>query len=167
MIVAVDVHYWDEQDMAQGALVGFRGWSDETEAFAHTCLHSGVEPYEPGRFWKRELPVVMKVLCATSADIDAIVVDGYVDFDGNPAMGWRLWANLGGVIPVIGVAKNRFRDTMAQEVLRGQSASPLFVTAIGIDVAQAAGCIAQMHGQYRIPTLLKSVDQLARTQPNF
>jgi len=47
-------------------------------------------------------------------------------------------------------------------VRRGESGSPLFVTAVGIDVALAAQEVRRMHGPYRVPTLLRAVDQLAR-----
>jgi exodeoxyribonuclease-5/deoxyribonuclease V len=40
--------------------------------------------------------------------------------------------------------------------------TPLFVTAKGIDVDQVRIKVEQMHGPYRIPTLLKKLDQLSR-----
>lgn len=64
---------------------------------------------------------------------------------------------------VVGVAKTRFRGTAAIEVLRGQSQEPLFVDAIGMQREDAARAIAEMTGPYRIPTLIKRADQLART----
>ena len=75
----------------------------------------------------------------------------------------HLYEKTGQKVPVIGVAKNRFKDTPpACEVLRGSSQNPLLVTATGIPLAKAKQNIAQMHGQHRIPTLLKRVDQLCR-----
>ncbi len=63
----------------------------------------------------------------------------------------------------MGVAKMRFsRARVAREVTRGGSRSPLYVTAVGIDLRMAACHIREMHGQYRIPTLLKRVDHLCR-----
>ena len=40
-------------------------------------------------------------------------------------------------------------------ILRGRSRCPLYVTAVGMDLAEAAGHIQAMHGPYWIPTLLK------------
>ena len=69
---------------------------------------------------------------------------------------------MGSRIPVIGVAKNRYAGTKAEEVLRGKSRNPLFVTSAGISPVKAAGRIKHMHGEHRIPTLLKLADRLAR-----
>jgi deoxyribonuclease V len=64
---------------------------------------------------------------------------------------------------VIGVAKTRFmRAEPVETVLRGRSRSPLYVTAVGMDLGEAASHIRAMHGPYRIPTLLKRADQLSR-----
>jgi hypothetical protein len=38
----------------------------------------------------------------------------------------------------------------------------LYVGSVGIDKEMAAENIKQMHGEFRIPTLLKMVDSLAR-----
>ena len=66
-------------------------------------------------------------------------------------------------ITVIGVAKTRFaRAEPTSEVLRGRGRSPLYVSAVGMDVAEAASHIRAMHGPHRVPTLLKRVDQLSR-----
>jgi deoxyribonuclease V len=65
--------------------------------------------------------------------------------------------------PVVGIAKNRFHGlTDATEVFRGGSERPLFVTAEGVDREEVSGRIARMHGDHRIPTLIKRADQLCR-----
>lgn len=46
--------------------------------------------------------------------------------------------------------------------MRGTSTSPLFVTAVGIDPQVAADRVRDMHGPFRIPTLVKRADSLAR-----
>jgi deoxyribonuclease V len=38
----------------------------------------------------------------------------------------------------------------------------LYVTAMGISSEEAKSLIETMHGQYRIPTMLKLVDQLSK-----
>jgi deoxyribonuclease V len=63
----------------------------------------------------------------------------------------------------VGVAKRPFHAaTRAIDVLRGESAQALSVTAIGMDVAAAAEHVRSMHGAHRIPTLLKRTDRLCR-----
>lgn len=64
---------------------------------------------------------------------------------------------------MIGVAKTHFHSaTAVRPVLRGDSERPLYTTAVGMDLDQACRHIQGMHGEFRIPTLLKQVDQLAR-----
>jgi deoxyribonuclease V len=75
-----------------------------------------------------------------------------------------LHAAVGGV--VVGVAKTRYLSAPAVPVLRGSSRSPLFVTAAGVEPEVAAGWIESMHGPYRVPTLLRQVDTLARSVPD-
>jgi deoxyribonuclease V len=50
----------------------------------------------------------------------------------------------------------------ALEVYRGGSKRPLFVTALGVDPQAAANDVQQMHGEHRLPTMLKRVDRLCR-----
>ena len=55
---------------------------------------------------------------------------------GRPGLGARAYAEFG--IPVIGVAKSRFRTaTHAVPVVRGSSGRSLFVTAAGMPAADA------------------------------
>ena len=102
---------------------------------------------------------------AAGPEPQLIVIDGYVWLDDDrPGLGARLFESLDAKTPVIGVAKTRFLSSKAAvSICRGESESPLFVTAIGVDVSQAADWIRSMHGPFRIPTLLKRVDHLARS----
>ncbi|GAA2628345.1 endonuclease V [Dactylosporangium fulvum] len=121
-----------------------------------------VAPYEPGSFYKRELPAVHAVLAGT-APLDLLVVDGYVDLDphGRPGLGAHVHAETG--IPIIGVAKTAFRSaTHAIEVRRGGAERPLLVTAAGLPVDRAAAIVAGMAGPHRLPDALRRVDALAR-----
>jgi len=69
-------------------------------------------------------------------------------------------------IPVIGVAKSRFRTaTHAVPVLRGSSVRPLFVTSSGMPAADAAALVRHMAGRYRRPDALRRAGTLARTGP--
>jgi deoxyribonuclease V len=100
-----------------------------------------------------------------SDPLAAVLIDGYVWLDeaGSPGLGAHLYRALEERVAVIGVAKSRYRHPVAaREVLRGGSQRPLYVSAVGVDLEEAAAWVAHMHGEYRIPTLLKRVDQLCR-----
>ena len=115
--------------------------------------------YEPGRFYQRELPYLLGALARFTPQL--VVIDGNVWLANHtPGLGARLHAEIG--VPVVGVAKNPFRGAPAIAVVRGASAKPLHVTAVGIDPQLAADRVRAMHGEFRIPTLLKRADSLAR-----
>ena len=97
--------------------------------------------------------------------LEVIVVDGYVWLGdlARPGLGAHLFEALGGMVPVIGVAKTSFAGAvLARKVRRGAASKPLHVTAVEMEPERAAECIRTMHGPYRMPTLLKRVDQLCR-----
>lgn len=93
---------------------------------------------------------------------DLVIVDSYVHLGGHPGLGWHLWDVLERKVPIIGVAKTHFHLAPAEEVLRGSSKHPLYVSAAGLDVKVAAACVLGMHGENRIPTMLKLVDAHSR-----
>jgi len=163
MIAALDVHYGPEGAAAAGIL--FDDWASD-----RTILHvmetvAETAPYEPGNFYKRELPCLLKVLAKMPDTFRTVIIDGYVWLgpDARPGLGAHLFRALGEKIPVVGVAKSAYKATTnAIPVLRGRSRRPLYVSAIGMDVSEAAGNVARMHGPYRVPILLKLVDRLAR-----
>jgi deoxyribonuclease V len=121
-------------------------------------------PYQSGEFFKRELPGLIQLLSELSVQFTVVIVDGYVwlDSNGKPGLGGHLFSALGGQIAVVGVAKTRFVGAPAIPVLRGTSRSPLFVTSAGIPLDEAAAWVRQMHGRFRLPTLLKRADSLSR-----
>lgn len=163
MLLAVDVHYG--ADVATAA-VGFTSWTDETTMLEHLVLHAG-EPaaYEPGNFFKRELPHLLRAIEQVRAKhvVTTVVIDAHVWLDeGQPGLGAHLADALDG-ISVVGVAKTAYRDGIAIPITRGQSRSPLYITAAGVDPAASAELVREMHGPFRLPTLLKRADQLARS----
>jgi deoxyribonuclease V len=163
LIACVDVAY--HATGATAACVLFRDWGDASPERELVVPIEQVEPYEPGQFYRRELPCLRAVLATVDEPLRAIVVDGYVwlGVAREPGLGAHLFAALGERVPVIGVAKTRYRGAdSAHEIRRGESQAPLFVTAAGLDPAEAARRIAEMHGPYRIPTMLRKVDQLCR-----
>lgn len=168
MIACMDVDYREEGG-AVAACVLLRDWADASPAAELVRRIATVEPYVPGQFYRRELPCLLAVLGDAPSPPTVAVVDGYVwlgaaDAERHPGLGAHLYRALDGKVPVVGVAKTRFEgaESVAVPVLRGGSASPLYVTAEGIDLATAAAHVRAMHGPFRLPTLLKRVDQLCR-----
>jgi deoxyribonuclease V len=158
---AVDVHYPDEGG-ARAALVVAADPRFATLVEERVAFVDAVPAYRPGFFFERELPAIRAVL----APVDLLVVDGYVDLDpeGRPGLGAHVHAEIGR--PVIGVAKTAFRSaTHAVPVVRGTGARPLYVTAAGIPVGDAAALVSEMAGAHRIPDALRRVDRLARSVP--
>jgi deoxyribonuclease V len=158
VIGCVDVDY--QADRVTAACVAAE-WTDEIAAIEVVVRTPGAAPdYEPGAFYQRELPYLRGVLARMPA-LAAVIVDAYVWLGPErPGLGWYLHRELG--VPIIGVAKNPFAGADAREVTRGDSVRPLYVTAIGIELDDAVTRVAAMHGDHRIPTLLRRVDALAR-----
>lgn len=172
-LLAVDVDYRPGKDstgkdtpkMAVAAGVLFRNWEDEHSGVVFLSELRQVEDYVPGAFYRRELPCILKLLKEHRLDPDCIVVDGYVVLDGagKPGLGQHLFDALEGRATVIGVAKKPFKGIPSRcEVYRGKSKKPLFVTSAGLDLATAKQCIETMHGNFRLPTLLKEADRACR-----
>lgn len=165
MKVCVDVYYTDDFAVASGAL--FSNWHDAEAVDDIFHVVREIAPYEPGQFYKRELPPVLGLLDRVEHELEVIVIDGFVWLDDatTRGLGAHLFDALDGRVPVIGVAKNRFRESaVATEVIRGESQRPLFVTSVGMDQLDAAECIRSMHGEFRLPTLLKRADRTGRDE---
>jgi len=162
VIVAVDVHY--RQAFAKAVSIEFEDWADAQPARIHEVRIEEVAAYEPGQFYKRELPCILKVLACTPLErVSCIVVDGYVTLGNGakPGLGKYLYDHLNQQIPVIGVAKRSFHDNGEQvaQLLRGESKNPLFLTAAGMPLKEALAKVKFMQGGYRMPDLLRILDQ--------
>jgi len=158
---AVDVHYLGTGG-ARAALVTAADARFAELTGTATLLVTETAPYRPGEFYLRELPAI-KAVCRHAGPFALIVVDGYVDLDpaGRPGLGAHVHAEFG--VPVIGVAKTAFRTaTHAAQIRRGQSTRPLFITAAGMTLGDAASLIDDMAGPFRIPDALRTADRLAR-----
>lgn len=162
MIAALDVQYDDTARTALAAAVVFEHWDSATHIAEYTAMCGEVAPYQPGEFFRRELPCLLQVLQRVREPLDAIIIDGYVAFGDRPGLGLHLWEAIQRRTPIVGVAKTKFHSADAIEVVRGESRAPLFITAAGFEAAVAAEQVRTMHGEFRIPTHLKRVDQLAR-----
>lgn len=166
MIVATDVHYASDTE-ARAAAVVFERWEDPAPTATYADRATGFGPYVPGRFYERELPCLLPLLRWVFAahDIDTVVVDGYVDLGDRPGLGRHLAHALAEDEHnprMVGVAKTAFDGAPAHAVLRGTSATPLWVTASGLTNAEAGDHVRAMHGRHRLPTLLLLVDHIAR-----
>ncbi len=161
MILAFDTYYFENN--AKTVCVHFENWSDEQPSHIYSEIIERVSDYEPGAFYKRELPCILSLLKKIDPDkVDYIIVDSFVLLNdlGKLGLGGYLYNELDKKIPVIGVAKSGFHENKknVRELLRGNSKKPLFISAIGLELGQAYEMIKSMHGTYRMPTLLQILD---------
>jgi len=166
MYLANDVYYLANNTAKSVSLI-FDDWEAEAPVAVEEVWVNDIAPYEPGSFYKRELPCILKVLEKTDLNsLSAIIVDGYVvlDDEGKKGLGAYLYEALDGKIPVIGVAKRSFHQNQKNviEVTRGESLNPLYVTSMGTNLQEAANNIKRMKGDFRMPTLLKLLDAKTR-----
>ncbi|UII29708.1 endonuclease V [Fulvivirga ulvae] len=167
MILAFDTYY--RGNSAKTVAVAFEDWADHEPVEIYHESIEGIKEYEPGQFYKRELPCILSLLQnIDTKHLETIVVDGYVVLDdvGKPGLGGHLYEKLEQQFPVIGVAKSNFAKLQKNkmEVCRGQSLNPLYITSKGTALSKAAENIRNMHGAYRMPTLLKVLDQETRKE---
>lgn len=164
MILAVDVHYADQSAVVAGIV--FDDWADEAVCASYVSCVGQVSAYEPGQFYKRELPCILRLINEHDLAPDCILIDGhvYLDAQGRPGLGRCLYDALQHRPVIIGVAKKRFAG-MADEcaIYRGGSKRPLYVTCAGMPSSVAKKRVESMGGPYRYPALLKRVDRLCRS----
>jgi deoxyribonuclease V len=166
MKVAVD--YQNNDVCVVASAVAFSNWEDPIPLGVGSTNITPEALETLGGFNKQELPTILKILTAISAQrpepIEAIVVDGPIWLSPTmPGVGYRLHSVLQQKIPVIGVVRTSHDDPTAVQVMRGHSQTPLYITSIGIDPVIAADHIRKMHGDFRIPTLLTLVDQTCQS----
>lgn len=166
MLLAIDVYY-AKNGMALAVGVLFNWGDSEPQQIIQTQLEN-IADYEPGAFYKRELPCLLSVI--NKVDIlmlEAIIIDGYVYLDNNKqaGLGKHLYDKLAQKIAVIGVAKTSYFNNQQTvvEVYRGESQNPLYVSSVGYDLNKAETHIKHMHGNYRIPDILKTLDKLTKS----
>jgi deoxyribonuclease V len=165
VILAFDTYY--KENSAKTVCIGFHRWSDAEPTIVESETTTIPAEYEPGVFYKRELPCIKNLLRKFDlSTIDYIVIDGFVHLDDHkkPGLGGHLFEFLEGKVSIIGVAKSNFHGNTVNvcQVLRGESVKPLYITAAGVPIEEAARRIGEMHGRYRIPTLLKLLDSKTR-----
>ncbi|MNJ91961.1 Endonuclease V [compost metagenome] len=165
MILAFDTYYYENK--AKTVCVSFENWTAPETLAVFSEILEDIEEYIPGEFYRRELPCILSLYEKLPAEsVEAIIVDGfvYLDDEQKPGLGKYLYEQLEQKIPVIGVAKTNFAtiERNKRPVFRGQSERPLYVTAVGIDLEDTAAKVKSMSGNYRIPDLLKQLDQLTK-----
>ncbi|MEM9594706.1 MAG: endonuclease V [Acidobacteriota bacterium] len=166
MKACLDVHYWNSS--ARGACILIQDWKSSAPVAEFLEHFEGIEPYVPGQFYRRESPCLLALLKAAQQrheGISAVVVDAFVwlgDYT-KPGLGGYLFAALGQETPVIGVAKNWRSDAYpSAKVYRGENKRPLFISAAGMNLEEARDAVESMAGVFRMPMILKRVDQLCR-----
>ena len=150
---------------AVAAAVAFDDWDAPEPSRTYSCQIDQIEKAPRGELDLRDLPCLLQLLRVHGLQPELIVIDGFVhlDSDETPGLGRHLHHALEGRTAVIGVAKTGMPGLPAQfEVAREEEARPLVVTCIGIDLNAAKARLRAMHGQRRVPTLLKLVARLAK-----
>lgn len=161
MIACFDVGYAD--NTAQVGCLSIAAFEDTDPTNEWVVTVSPVDPYVPGKFWRRELDPLLCGIESAPGEISVCVIDAYVDLgeEQEPGLGRFLYERTG--IPVIGVAKSRYPGTpVAQELLRRSSSRPLYVSVAGFDQAEAMTNISMMSGDGRVPTMIRRADALSR-----
>lgn len=165
MILAFDTYYFDNK--AKTVALTFKNWEDSIEQNIFSELLENAEEYTSGEFYKRELPCILSLIKNINPkEIELIIIDGfvYLNDDLKKGLGAYLYESLNQKVPIIGVAKTDFISLKSNKrlLLRGESKNPLYITAIGIHLDKATSNIQLMHGEYRIPTLLKRLDMITK-----
>lgn len=179
MIIAFDTYYYEGYSYTVGGV--FESWSSSDVSYYVTSKRECIDAeYKSGELYKRELPCIMQCLSMVNLDnIDTIIVDGFVWLSED---GKELTKGLGArlddaiqqlycsIKSIIGIAKNPYHVKIPNciEVKHGlESEKPLYVTCNNADyVNHYATLVSRMHGDYRIPTILKLVDTKTREFKN-
>lgn len=161
MIALFDVDYREEQ--AHAACLLLPHWHSQEPCDSYTTIISPIAQYESGAFYKRELPCLTALLSLIPHSLEALLIDGYVWAGDKPGLGVHLYNYCKKRLPVIGVAKNSFKDNKrCIPIYRGNSQKPLYVSSIGIELDMAQVLVAKMPGKHRMPNMLRKVDTLSR-----
>jgi deoxyribonuclease V len=165
-IALADAHY--DGPGAFAACVVAASWEADSPLEEYMLSIGHVEPYESGRFYRRELPCLVAVLGLLRGPPVVVVIDGYVWLASpeRPGLGAHLYEVLGRGSAVVGIAKTAFlgavQSSVVKAVYRGRSLRPVYVTSVGVDLRVAATYVGRMAGEHRVPELMRRVDRLAR-----
>ena len=162
LIGCLDVHYLNSR--ASAACVVLSSWQATEATECVVKIVEGVAPYQPGAFYRRELPCIEAALESLCVVPEILVIDGYVWLgQGRKGLGAHLYDRRRMRGAVIGIAKTAFVGAEpVREVVRGRSRRPLYVSAAGMDLEEACSHVKEMFGEFRIPWAMSEVDRLAR-----
>lgn len=168
MNAILDVGYKNERAFI--SCVQFLNWYDDHPS-AKRLTHLDIQAkYVPGRFFERELPCLLFALKQETVEFEVIVIDGFVHLKPplKKGLGYYLYESMPYSAAVIGVAKNPLKVADSYvPVLRGKSCKPLFVSSINFSTDRAAELIKNMHGPFRLPTLIKMADGFCKDAVRF
>ena len=163
MKCATDVHY--VIDFAYVGIVEFESWDDSRPRSVHRIEIESNESYQPGEFYRRELPPILGALKKVKIEYADIVIDGYVHL-ASPlkwGLGMHLSHAMNDQTNILGIAKSRLPIASDYiRVYRGKSKRPLYVSSNNYREFEMQDIVSSMHGSYRLPTLIKAVDQVSR-----
>lgn len=181
--LATDTYYYKDRAKTVGVI--FNSWEDSEPAEVIHSWLSDTEygPYIPGEFYKRELPCIINLFKTNNIDLkdyDTIILDGLARLPGSSEEGLgihledkiqELWPDLDFYDrpAIMGIAKTKFGDVENDKgtsvVLRGTAKTPLYVNTTWhmLSSSEAADNLKKMHGDYRIPTLLKILDKATKS----
>ena len=162
-IVALDTAYFSRMAVTAGVLI--KEWIAPLPSDTFRISSEVDSDYISGQFYKRELPCILRFLDQAPWQPDLIIIDGYVFLARDRmGLGMHLYEAIDKRIPIVGIAKKAFKhNDTALPILRGKSKRPLYITAAGITVQEAAENVKAMSGKNRIPNILKIVDNLSKT----
>lgn len=162
MILSTDVFYKEDGSaIASGVLFDEFSCGKENETILVDIKE--VNDYESGQFYKRELPCLLALIKNLKELPKYIIVDSYVYLNDNLGLGGYLYEALNKEVIIIGVAKAPFTDiSSATQIFRGDSKKALYITSAGIQQEEAKELIKNMHGKFRIPTMIRLADRIGR-----
>lgn len=176
MILALDSYY--KNNICNTSLVVFVRPGSEIPYYTDTIYTEVTSEYIPGEFYKRELPGIIQIIEKLRSEhpeiwnrIVIIIIDSFITLKSVD----KIWGGLGyhlqeylksvGITNriIYGVAKSNFgnSDEISKLIYRGKSKKPLYIQSTYKNHT-AVGVIHNMHGENRIPAMLKLVDKLSR-----
>lgn len=172
--LAIDSYYYSDTNCYTVGLV-FDQWNSKEPLYILESTVTEFSPYVPGKFWKRELPGILSIIQKINLlEFDTILLDGFtglIDSSGirSSGLGEKLEANINmhSRLSIIGVAKTLFgkSDLCSSPVYRGQAKTPLWVSVTPgseVSLPTAANYVKSMHGDYKIPSILKQLDKYTK-----
>lgn len=161
MIVIIDVDY-RENNTAKATGVILNDFSSKQPLAIVNSYIENVEPYVSGEFYKRELPCVKRLFEEHQLKPLVTIIDGYQNLNESKALGEYIAEELTEHI-VIGIAKNKhINDPGSEEVFRGTSKKPLYITHSHSNESKLGDLIQEMAGENRLPDMVKLADTECR-----